>query len=91
MVLAVPDGLAHVLCHLALLRGKLYLAERVGANGVEGIAQLCVFLHPFEKVHLLTSPVTKAVQLYVTESAFVHGLAQVLGKLGIPAFLVVAT
>ena len=37
VVLAVPNGFAHVFCHLALLWGKLCFAERVGADGIEGI------------------------------------------------------
>ena len=61
VVFAVPNGLAHVFCHLALLWGKLYFAERVGTNGVERILKFRVLLHPLEKVHLLTAPVTEAM------------------------------
>ena len=91
VVLAVPDGFAHVLGHLALLGCQLYLAVGVGTNGVEGIAQLFILLHALEEIHLLTAPVAEAVELDIAEAAFVHGLAQVLGEVGVPAFLIVTT
>ena len=61
MVFAVPDRLAHILGHLAFFRSQLYLAERVGTNGVERIPKFRVFLHPFEEIHLLVAPVAESV------------------------------
>ena len=91
MVLAVPDRFAHVLGHLALLGCQLYLAVGVCANGIESITQLGILLHVFEEIHLLVAPVAEAVELDVAETALVHGSAQVLGEVGVPAFLVVTT
>ena len=89
MVLRVPNGLAHVLGRLALLGCQLYLAERVGADGVECIAQLLVLLHVLQEVHFMIAPVVEAVQLHILEPACVHCPPQRFGKVVAVSLLVV--
>ena len=61
VVFRVPNGLAHILDSLALLGRELYLAEGVGTDGIEGGRQLRVALHLSDELHLVLSPVAKAV------------------------------
>ena len=91
MVLAVPNGFAHVLGHLALFGRQLYLAEGVSTDGIKSICQLTIFLHALEEIHLLITPVTKAMKFHITETTFIHGLAKVFGKVGTPSLFVVTS
>ena len=89
MILGVPDGFAHRLDGGALLFRQGNLTVGMGTDCVQGIGQFRIFLHGLHEVHLRIAPVAEAVQFHVAEAALVHGLAQMLGKVGVPALLVV--